>query len=814
MRLSTWYAGVVVGGIALSAVFVQPAFAVTSRTISLAAPTSTTTASTMTMRGELSHSPTGSLVAIRRRSSTGWLTVGYTRTTDPKGSFARGIRAPSIHGTYYYDAYAAATSHLSAAISTAHAVIVRTRVSVSLATSASSPLDGSAITLSGTITPFVAGTRAYLQRAVGSGTWSTLRTLALTTTGHYSQSVIPPSDVSSAYRVGTGTFGYYAAGTSAPIKVFPKAAPFNWDAPTQPVVPASAAGFFECPTKTFCMLAGGGSYQVWNSGVWSSPQPLPYQMVDASRSLSCSGPAFCMLVDAQSYAVFDGHSWTGKISAIQTLPGNVFESVSCTSATFCMATTFDGESAEWNGTAWSIGPRFGASGWGYTDPVTCPATNLCWAGIGPAWNGTTWTPIENGDPANTNWLDHMSCTSTSFCMYVDSLGGMSEYTAANGWTSISSPWSSGDTALPDVACQSASSCVSVAQTDNGQATLVSTFSGSTWTTPVILHSGIASNPLVACPTTQLCMEVDVSDRAGDEEVASYSSGVWSTPSQVTQANSLVDVSCVHGGLCHALEYAGNTRTYDGTTWSSPIPVDPSGGAFSARAISCATDTFCGVVDSDGGVVIESGGTRGPRQVVIPPGAGVAPGAGVYWISCTSDGSCMVTSNTGSVAQYLNGQWTTTTPSSQYIVGPIACGSANYCVTTNGQWWNGTAWAASASGGSASTCTSTSDCILALAANWTGQRPTAIHLVAGVAHGSPTPIGPPNSGMGQQSEAASSIACATASRCVSLVNGQLNTFSPGGVTLGPTILWATPGSVSCAGSNLCVAIIGDVVSIGR
>jgi hypothetical protein len=810
VRRYTNILAVIAGAATLCALVVQPAIAVPSRAITLSVPTSTTTGATMTIRGVLSLTPRGSLVAIRRKSGTSWVAVGYARTTDTTGDYSRWVKAPRSHGRYYYDAYAPAASHGSAATSVVHGVIVRTRVAISLGASASSPTDGRPITVSGGIAPWASGMSAFLQTSVGSGAWSTLSSLTPTASGRFSRQVTPTPDLRNSYRVVTRTWNYYAPTVSSTVDAFPKAPPFNWDPVTEPVVPAGSARSFQCPTSNFCMLAADQSYQTWSDGSWSPPKPLPYQMGGPNPSLSCANATSCMLVDWQSYAVYNGQSWTGPVSTVKTLPGTVFKSVACTSSAFCMATTVDGVSLQWNGSAWSLGPRFGTAGQGgYTDPVNCAAVNLCWAGIGPQWNGTSWAPIESGSPANTNAFAHMSCTSTAFCMYVDALGSMSEYTTANGWTSISSPWPAGtDTIFPDVACQSSTSCLSVSQTlDTGQATLVSTFNGSTWTTPVTLHSGTANNPLIACPTTLLCMEVDVSDRNGDEEITSYANGAWTAPTQVTHANYLDGVSCVHGGVCHALEYAGNVRTYDGTTWSPPTPIDSSGGA---EDISCGTDTFCGVVDNGGGVVIEASGTWGPRQIVMPPGDGF------FSISCTADNACMVTSNTGSVAQYNNAQWTTTTPSGGGVVGSVACGSASYCLDTSAQWWNGTAWAPSPSGtiqgGSAATCVSTTDCILASIADWP-HHPNAFHLSNGTWQQAPTPIGPPNASM-QNAEAASSIACVTASRCVSIVNGQLNTFSPGGVTLGPTILAGEQSTVSCARPHLCVATIEGTVSVGR
>lgn len=904
--------------VVVAALLAAPASASLARSITLSAPTTALTGRLITVGGTLSRSPIGTLIIIRRRSGSSWVQVAATRTATASGVYHHQIAVPSVRGTFYYDAYAPATRSLSTAISTTRAIAVRTRVTISLSVSNSSPLDGAAVTLAGTIRPWVVGTSITLQKRVGSASaWSGVALLAPNSTGRFNRRVVPTRDVPTQYRVLAGARGYYTSAVSPTVAVEPYAAvptvtgftaapespginvdlswlpipgtdpsnatnPANaqtliirrsqgavapasptsgsavatlaatetyfldssalarattysyaiflkdlaghvsrgasatvlspdppaglsWDPVTEPVVPAGSARFLQCPTSTFCMLAGYQSYQTWTAGTWSSPLPLPYQMDAPAAFLSCTSPTFCMLVDWQSYAIYNGQSWGPQISVVSTLPGTVFNSVACTSATFCMATAHDGVSVQWNGSDWTLGPRYGTAGGSYGDSVFCAAANLCWAGIGPQWDGTSWSNLDTGNGTTGN--DSMSCVSTTFCMYVDFEGEMSEFTG-HSWMAIASPWpaTNGGATYADVACASPTFCVSVAQTqDTYQTALVSTFNGSAWTTPTPLHSGQGNYPLVACPSALSCMEVDNYDNHGDEEVTTYANGSWTSPTSVTQGNRLTTASCVRGGTCHVLEYAGSVRTYNGSAWSAPTLADPASGALD---IACATESFCGIVDDGGGAVVEIGGVWGPRELVLPPGLGF------YSISCTADNACMALTDNGVVAQYKNGSWTTTTPNTgtNVVEGGVGCGSANYCLDGDGHWWNGSTWTAIPGGGGAGgvSCVTSTDCVVAWGRSWQAH---AVHVINGVRQGAPVPISAPI--YVQNGIDSLSIGCASGAICASVVEGELNTFGPGGVTPGPVLLFGDwPNSVSCASANLCVALVNGLVSVGR
>lgn len=897
-----------------------PGFAVITRTISLSMPASTTTGATITVRGTLTHSAVGSLVIISRKSGRSWIQVAAARTKTSAGAYVHSFRVPTSRGTYYYDAFAPKTAQAEAAVSTTRSVVVRTPVSVTLTVSNAFPVDGSDVTLTGAVTPWISGTPVSLQHRIASATtWSTVAALYPNSGGKFTATTVPAPDQSNYYRVVVSQHGYYTRAISRTVSVAPHTSapppspvagfsatphtpgvgvdlawntipgtdPNNpsdisnnqtlvirrasgnvapgtptsgsavatlsatqtnftdtsgltpgaaysysiflenlsgqfssastasvlapdpppgiiWGPITNPVPFAGTARFLQCPTPSFCMLLGGLAYQTWNGASWTKPQSLPYQL-DVLKQLSCASATLCMIVDGHSYLVFNGQTWSSPVSlASSLLADDSFGSVACPTSSFCLTTTYKGGSLKWDGSSWSVATDSTPSIPGPSGSIHCASIDLCWAQSGAQWDGTTWTASQQWDTVNGS--DQMSCPTTSFCIGVNEYGPMFEY--RNGqWNQMISPWPTGEqVSAADVACTSASFCISVAQSfGSGFSTSVSTFDGTSWSTPVTLHPQVATDPLVACPSASRCLEVDTSDDHADEELAWFQNGVWTAPTLITQANHMAGVSCIPNGACTSVDYAGNIRTYDGTAWSSPTLVDDASGVMN---ISCGTTTFCAVVDDGGGAVVENNGVWGVRQVLTP-------GEWLTYLSCTSDEACMAMTDTGIAEQYKAGHWTNVTSTSFNFAGPVACGSMNYCVSV-GYWWNGSSWLEMPSTNgtyyTTATCITALDCLIAFGGN-AGFKPTAAHFVNGAWQGAPFPIGPPGLSQSEYSTV-DSMSCVSSSLCVAIGDG-LVTFSPGGVTMGPYVpIDNGVYSVSCSSSTLCIAIGGDNVLVGN
>ena len=60
------------------------------------------------------------------------------------------------------------------------------------------------------------------------------------------------------------------------------------------------------------------------------------------------------------------------------------------------------------------------------------------------------------------------------------------------------------------------------------------------------------------------------------------------------------MSCATTTFCLVVNDAGDAVSYDGTAWSSPEMIDPQGGGLTS--LSCPTTNFCAAVDADGEVL--------------------------------------------------------------------------------------------------------------------------------------------------------------------------------------------------------------------
>jgi hypothetical protein len=110
-----------------------------------------------------------------------------------------------------------------------------------------------------------------------------------------------------------------------------------------------------CPSSTFCMGVEGTMTLSWNGSSFSTPQPLAPDMLDA---VSCPTAAFCMaLASGDEWFVWNGGSWSAPTPIATVTPGPnpaFINWVSCATAIFCVAVLSDGHALTWNGTSWSV----------------------------------------------------------------------------------------------------------------------------------------------------------------------------------------------------------------------------------------------------------------------------------------------------------------------------------------------------------------------------------------------------------------------------------------------------------------------------
>jgi hypothetical protein len=327
--------------------------------------------------------------------------------------------------------------------------------------------------------------------------------------------------------------------------------------------------------------------EAWDGKAWQLQHAVaPDGATDnALRSVSCVSASFCVAVgshfDSSGNEANLAEIWNGTTWRIQSVPnltsqfgavGNALLSVSCVSATFCEAVgnAPDGPSAAmWNGSSWTVALRPGPD----VEPqaLSCAAADFCMAAAGSAvdvWNGSAWAtgPSVSGfSPVSS-----LSCLSASFCAAVG--GGPPGENAAmwdgTSWSVV--PTAGGVSAAPNaVWCTAVDSCEAVGQnfdqTSGGVVTFAEAWNGSTWS---------------AQPTPN--------------------------PAQ-TQGSSLAGVSCTSASSCSAagqyqssnLSTFGATQTlvevWDGTAWTLRSTPNPSPVQDLLSGVSCGASQECTAV---------------------------------------------------------------------------------------------------------------------------------------------------------------------------------------------------------------------------
>jgi hypothetical protein len=270
-------------------------------------------------------------------------------------------------------------------------------------------------------------------------------------------------------------------------------------------------------------------------------------------------------------------------------------SLSCATATFCMAVDYNsGTASRWNGSAWST-PVVIVPGGGLSS-VSCPSAGFCVAvdraGDALTYADGTWRAPVKADAQNA--LGSVSCASRSFCVALDPQSAVvydgTSWSAPHQLTSL----------MMSVSCPASTFCVAV--DDNGDAF---TYDGTMWSGPAA--DGVSASQ-VSCPAVGRCVV------AGGDDTARLADGSWRAPVNVLQDPlwGFDGVSCVSASFCMA------TAAFDsGLNDFVPGMVEKWGGRgweasahdqYALTAVSCTSTSFCLAVDNRGRYLRWSAGT--------------------------------------------------------------------------------------------------------------------------------------------------------------------------------------------------------------
>ncbi len=410
---------------------------------------------------------------------------------------------------------------------------------------------------------------------------------------HSSQRLALPDGIASASAV-VANLTVVDAGATGYLTAYP---------PTDPIPDTSSVDFVPGQTvsnEAYVALAEGGldlyngstaplevvvDVEGYFSTTASSGELYYPQSPERIADTRCGGPAppsFCASEDlpVANSALSPLGSYPAWSKPLEVDPGNSITSVSCVSASFCMAVDSAGNALSYDGVSWSAPVEADADT--ALVAVSCATTDFCVAVNSfqeITWDGTSWSGQEVID--DNVGITAISCPTAGFCAVVDS---------------------SGDAI---------------------------TYDGTSWTAPVLLDPEVALTS-VSCVTASYCMAVD------DEGNAFFWKGsAWSGADPVDPLGGLSSVSCVAPGSCTAVGYGGHVFAATSGSWSEEGTAGPAGYDAS---ISCELSGGCMVADGAGDVSDYATSSDALDVVQVSGIDGVASGAGAAVLDVTVTGA--------------------------------------------------------------------------------------------------------------------------------------------------------------------------------
>ena len=585
------------------------------------------------------------------------------------------------------------------------------------------------------------------------------------------------------------------------------------------------------------------------------------------NDISCPTANVCVAVDDNGNVVTSTDP-SGDLSAwrvTSVAPGVDLLGIACPTANFCVGV---GRGPHGEYTLTSDEPTDGPAAWGVTqesvfgsegpNAVSCPGTTLCLAaGSDDAGISTVWTSVDPLDGGSAVWTQHQvgtlagsdflhaACPASTLCLAVGSKGQVaSSADPGDGATAVWSNESVANTDLGGISCPTTTLCLTL---DLNGDVLTSTDPASPrapWAEKAVAPGLLT----VSCPTTSLCVGVPGLHREvfTTTDPVDGAAATWKATGYVA-SSQLSSVSCPSPTFCAAVDEAGNLVTSTDAASSAPtwtqsnvdnqLAVNP-GGSFALEGISCPSTTLC-VAVSDNVILTTTDPTGTTPTWTRTPVAGA-----FVAVSCPSTTVCVALDFDGNVVGSSNptggaSAWHTTDFDDTGHVVSISCPSTTLCFA-GGEGGSVTTIHLDATG--AVTSHSVADVDLGVNALFGISCPTTSLCVAvdsaGNVETSTDPTGAASAwtrakvdpaGNGLPSNTMNGISCATASLCVAVdaVGNVVATTNP----TGGASAWAvtpvdrlgavqssallSPGgldAVSCATTNLCVAVDGNGNSV--
>jgi hypothetical protein len=107
---------------------------------------------------------------------------------------------------------------------------------------------------------------------------------------------------------------------------------------------------------------------------------------------------------------------------------------------------------------------------------------------------------------------------------------------------------------------------------------------------------------VSCVSATFCM---ATSNGIDSDLYTYNGSTWGEPTLIDPGNptNFYGISCASTTFCAVIDGYGNAIMYNGATWAQPERIDTHGTALN---VSCTVAKFCAAVDDNGQLIAYNG----------------------------------------------------------------------------------------------------------------------------------------------------------------------------------------------------------------
>lgn len=236
-----------------------------------------------------------------------------------------------------------------------------------------------------------------------------------------------------------------------------------------------------CPTRTFCAAVGDDGALII-SATGSRGYPLEYGRGSNThwQSISCTSSTFCMaggglIGGAQDgagvVARWNGAVWSPVKVVLPDLPEQFktqISSMSCGGPTLCVGADGDDRVVQWNGKAWFQPSALTGDFDSFS--ASCTLKGFCLAAGGSGgetftWTGHSWRSQGSSQLSSPYGNGFVSCLAPNNCLAVTS-NGFAQQWDSEGWGSFAQLYANQHDGIQGLACSTAGFCEAVTSGDH------------------------------------------------------------------------------------------------------------------------------------------------------------------------------------------------------------------------------------------------------------------------------------------------------------------------------------------------------------